>query len=254
MSAARDPVLTLFDESSTTPISPEPAAGVLGAPSVYLWGSSRSLVNLTLYALARRTDPGFGWLEVQSPGGSAPVDPTPHVGLSDPRMDMVTCRAEDLLSRGPMETSTMAKLVRLDGDPGELEKLQQFIALPAPVQAIAARLVPNVGPRVLAIANADHVAELYVRSPDALQEMIRALKESSVSVMLGRGDGRGPRRFLADYVFEVRAEDLRTWERGQLVCERAPDPGAMPAGRHYPLAKLPWAADVFNSARARAAE
>jgi len=243
-----DPLLDIFASAHRPSPGPNPDGDLGRAPSIYLWGTSRPVVNLVLYGLARRTDPDFAWVEIRDRGSLPASGRLGEDGSSEPWGQSIHVRAEELLPRSPVAPPSVSQLVRLDDDPGELDRLQQFVVLPAPVQAFAARSMPNGGPRVLAIPNADRVADLYAGRALTLRRLIQTMQEVSISLMTGRADGPGPLRNVFDYVFEVRSTDLRTWEDGQLLCERTANPKALPVGRAFPLVELAWATDVLSAA------
>jgi hypothetical protein len=250
MSSTRDPVIDIF--ANRHDLGPDDGHGRARdvTPSVYLWGTSRPTVNLVLYALARRADPEFAWLDVQDRGSLHSSHRRLDEGSFELRKESVAVRAEDLLPHPPVVASSLSRIVRLDSDPGELDRLQQFIALPTVVQTLAARSLPNSGPRVVAIPNSDRLADLYAGRPDTLRRLIQTMQEISISLVVGRAEGPGPLRNVFDYVFEVRATDLPAWDRGHLVCEYSQDIDVMAVGRRFPLTALTWAADVLAAAAA----
>ncbi len=248
MTPGRDPVLAMFEVWRRAHAGRGPAGPFDGTPSVYLWGTSRPTVNLVLFALARRTDPEFVWLDVQDRGSSEPLDHGLDRELSDPLKGSVRVRAEELLPQPSVAAASLSHLLRLDSDAGELARLKQFMALPAPVQAIAARSVPKLGPRVLAVPNSDLLADLYIDRPEVLRRIIQTLQELSISFLVGRADRPGPLRFVFDYVFEVRVPSLQTWDQGELVCERSLEPRSIPVGHAFPLNQLSGVADALGGA------
>ena len=252
MSPARDPVVNALESHRETHPGTDPGPDASPSPSVFLWGSSPPVVNLVLYALARRMDPEFVWVNVRDHGAPDPFDELLESGRSKVRTESVAIPPDGLRPNPPMRARSLASLVLLDDAPHDIDRLQRFMALPVTAQEIAARSVPTSGARVLAIPNIDRVSHLYAGQPETAGRVLQALREISVSLMIARGDGPGPLRALCDYVFEVRAHDLASWERGVLVAERSASPEILTVGRALPLADLAWANDVLTAATVRA--
>jgi hypothetical protein len=81
-----------------------------------------------------------------------------------------------------------------------------------------------------------------------LGALARILKDSAVSILVGQVTKEGPLHEWFDYVFEVRAAGLSSWEAGALVCNRTPGLGTSGVGYEAPLAELPWATDILTAA------
>jgi hypothetical protein len=241
-----DPVVSLLRPPETADLVPGSRWTDGFAPSVYLWGSSRPSVNLVLYAMAGRIDSEFAWLQVSDRGAPDEVDRLLMAGWKRPRLDRVAMRAEELLPRPEVEHSFLRRLLDDEGENGEAEMLRQFVTLPPLVQQVVSRHVPHPGTKVLAIPNADRLADLYVGRPFELESLLRVLEETSVSLLVGRSNGPGPLRQLFQYVMEVRVPDLDSWPEGLLIVERAPSENAEFVGQAFSLGQLSWAEELFE--------
>ena len=247
MIIASDPVVPLLKPSEADELIPgsRPTDGC--AASVYLWGSSRPVVNLVLYAMAGRIDPEFAWLQVSDRGNLDAVDRLLMQGWKRPRLDRVALRAAELLPRPEVDPSFMRRLFDDEpGEDGEVERLREFVSLPAAVQQVVSRHVPRRGTKVLAIPNADRLADLYAGRPFELEMLLRVLEETSVSLLTGRSNGPGPLRQLFQYVMELRVPDLASWPEGLLLIEQAPSESADLVGQAFPLGQLAWAEELFG--------
>lgn len=216
---------------------------------MYLWGKSRSVVNSFLYSLARRADPEFTWLHVRD-REPRPVDLLLAEGLPHPRASSVAMHPEALLPGPRMKVASLSWMVSFGERPEELDQLRAFLALPAPLQEVVARPVPAGAPRVLAIPNTDRLTELFAGRIEMLANLARILRESSVSIMVGQVNKDGALRDSFDYVFEVRADGLGSWQQGTLFCERTAPGYADTKGRELPLSRFGWASDVLDAAQA----
>jgi len=246
MMAAPDPVLSLLKASESADAIPEHGWTSGFAPSAYLWGSSRPAVNLVLYAMAGRIDPEFAWLQVSDRGTPDSVDRLLMNGWRRPRLERVAMRAEEFLPRPEVTPSFLHRLFKDDGGEGEVEWLRQFVTLPPLVQTTVSRHVPRRGTKVLAIPNADRLADLYAGRPFELETLLRVLEETSVSLLVGRSNGPGPLRQLFHYVVELRVPDLESWPEGLLIVEQAPSESSEFVGQAFSLGQLPWAEELFQ--------
>jgi len=247
MIVTRDPVVSLLAPAEEAGSVPGSWATDGFAPSAYLWGSSRPVVNLVLYAMAGRIDPEFAWLQVSDRGTPDAIDRLLMEGWKRPRLDRVKMRAEEFLPRPEVSPSFIHRLFEEDGDDGgEMERLRQFVTLPPLVQNVVSRHVPRRGAKVLAIPNADRLADLYSGRPFELESLLRVLEETSVSLLVGRSEGPGPLRQLFQYVMEVRVTDLESWPEGLLIIERAPSENAEFVGEAFSLGQLSWAEELFE--------
>lgn len=215
------------------------------APSVYLWGGSRPVVNLVLYAMAARLDPEFSWVHVSDRGGTDALDLLLNGRWKHPTVDSIDLHASELLPT-PLEHQATLEGLLLDSADAEVDRLRAFVALPRTVQRIVSRHVPDVRPRVIAIPNADRLTDLYAHRAEQLTDALSALAGASVSILVGRADGPGPLRSRFDYVLEVEAEGLDRWSDGRLVVEHTPAGSRSALGRRLRLDRLPWAIDVFG--------
>ena len=248
MAAALDPLIAILEDHRLATEATSLRGVLEGAASVYLWGTSRPLVNSVLYSLARRLDPEFTWLHMRDRSRTDPVDRLLAEDLHRAEASSIPFQAKDLVPRPTMKAASLSWLVKFDESPDELNQLRAFLALPEVFQEAVSRTVPPGAPRVLAIPNSDRLAELFVGRVDRLGALARILKESSVSIMVGQSVRDGPIQDWFDYAFEVRGVDLGSWQQGSLVCERSPNNKGSAAGMKFPLRQLPWAADVLVAA------
>lgn len=244
MTIASDPIVSLLKPSETSTDIPGSNWTDAFAPSVYLWGSSRPAVNLVLYAMAGRIDPEFAWLQVSDRGSPDAVDRL--LMESWQRPDRIAMRAEEFLPRGKVDPSFMRRLFDDDGEEEMAERLRQFVTLPPLVQQMVSRHVPRRGTKVLAIPNADRLADLYAGRPFELETLLRVLEEASVSLLTGRSNGPGPLRQLFQYVMELRISELESWPEGLLIVEHAPSENADLTGQAFSLGQLSWVEELFE--------
>ncbi len=166
------------------------------ATSIYLWGSDRGRLNAAARKIARRLDPGYAWVEVDSGipaeyGGATPA----------------AVSVKDVLPRPAPSATLFWSYLRSRGQQRATDDLREFLAMPDPIQsAVATLLVPEAErPRLLVIANADRVCSAQPRGPWILRPYIEFLASHEISVMVTFA-GR-PCHHRAEYEYSLTTSD-----------------------------------------------
>ena len=218
--------------------------------SVLVFGPSRPLVNLTLYALAEATTPDFQWLDIGVPGEERPaVDPIQLGWIPEDRLWLVE-RPEALRPDDLTANLALFGLIRSDEPPATLTQITEFLRLPETSQRILA-LRPNDGrPGALAVTNAHRVMAVY--PPNRVPPILALHIHAGYSVLVGYADSAGPGRSAFDFVFHLDGADVREWRKSHLVCEKGITTGPLRDGRPVALEEIPVLADVLESATSTA--
>jgi hypothetical protein len=248
MAETLDPLLVLLQDFHGTP-DIAAATGVLeGAGSVYLWGRSRPVVDSVLYSLARRIDPEFAWIHILDRSRADSVDQLLATDIRPWANGTISVQPRDLVPRPAIERAALSWLVVADDDPVEFDRLRDFLALPDALQEAVGRPVRAGASRVVAVPSSDRLVELFSGKVESMWKIAQILKDSSVSVLVSATTDDSPLRDWFDYSFEVRAEDLTSWQDGSLVCERIPGRPSTAPETTVPLTQLWWATDVLTAA------
>ncbi len=140
------------------------AAGVSGrgpVPSVLVHGSSRSLVNLLLYAVSENANQEFRWLDVRTPEESVPRWDPVRLGWIDSKrvwtIDPVSGLEPDHLGAN----AALFEIVRSDEPPETLAHIAEFLRLPALVQEILGEMPPTGNANLLAVSNVDRLEQRF---------------------------------------------------------------------------------------------
>ncbi len=216
-----------------------------GAWSTFVWGASRAVTKRVLYALARANDPHLYWVDVRS--AADPVeDPDPALAGWVPENHLlVTRRPEEARPQATMDPPALWSIVRSDEPERVLAQLSDFLRLPPIAQEIIARTSAGGGRHVVAVANVDRVRAYYPTSPEATRPVLDPFLAASILPFLGSIGTPSDARWAFDFVFEVRATDLRSWEAGWLVCEKAHAGTSFRTSHAIPLRSLPEVAEVL---------
>ena len=219
--------------------------------SVFVYGDSRPLVNLTLYALATNTNPEFQWVEIR-PKDVVPtsVDPFPlgwiprdRVWIVDPPSDL---RPNESGAHLPI-----FDMVRHDEPSEELHQLTDFLHLPDRSQTILARHAPLDRPGVVAVSNAQEVQAAF---PSGLVPSILNIhRRAGFSVLVGWGTDASEGRSLFDYVFRLERPKSPAdgWRDAVLVCEKGISRGPLAGQGPVRLTEIPQLARVLSNVTAR---
>jgi hypothetical protein len=214
--------------------------------SVLIYGPSRPLVNLTLFAFAEAITPQFHWLDIGVPGEERPpVDPVQLGWIPEDRLWQVerpdALRPDDLTAN-----LALFGLIRSDEPPATLTQIIEFLRLPDTSQRILSTR-PNDGrPGALAVTNAHRVIAAYPanRVPPILAVHLNA----GFSVLVGFADVAGPGRAFFDFVFRLDCQNVADWPTGHLICEKGITSGPLRDARPVALSEIPMLSDVLSRA------
>lgn len=239
----RAPVLRGGGRSPSTQLPPR----LFERPtSVFVYGPSRPMVNLALFALAEATTPQFQWLDILPPGEERPTDDPVRLGwVRDDQLWVVETACEfqpDPLSADPPVFS----LIRSDEPPTTVTELREFVRLPETSQRILATPPPSNGPGVVAVPNAHRVMAKFPAAQ--IPSLIHAHHSAGFSVYVGYAEGAGMGRTAFDFVFRLDGERPENWRSSRLSCEKGISAGPLRANRAVGLADLPLFASVFSRA------
>ena len=219
------------------------------AHSVFVYGPSRPLVRLTLFALASSVNPLFHWVEFASPSVErTPCDPVRLGWIPEDRLWLIDPtdppRPDDVSRNLPI-----SKLISANEPPESLNHFAEFLRLPELSQQIIASQAPDGHPGVVAVTNVQHVADVF--SHDRVPSILSVHRHSGFSVMVGHDETAGPGRELFDFVFRLEGtgDRLNDWKRYKLVGEKGITSGPLRDRRPVRLDDIPLLDAVLSEAR-----
>jgi hypothetical protein len=213
-----------------------------------MYGPSRPLVNLTLYAFAAATTPAFQWVDIQVPGEERlPWDPVRLGWIPDDRRWSIdhpsALRPDDLTAN-----LALFALIRSDEPSPNLLQITEFLRLPEISQRIlAARPLPG-HPGVVAVPNAHRVVATF--GAGEVPAILSVHRSAGYSVYIGYADAPGAGKERFDYVFELDGESVAGWRASHLTCAKGISSGPLADGRPAALEEIPLVADVVTRATA----
>ena len=218
--------------------------------SLFVYGESRPLVNLVLYAFSDRTHPDFHWFDVRGPS-DAVTEPDPaRLGWVDRSRLWEIDQFEGLAADNARANAAVFELVRSDEPPEVLARLADLLRLPRAVREILAAAERSETPALLAVANADRLARSF---PDStLSSVLEAFEESGCSLFVGatESDPLARRRFT--HVVRVEGSDVRRWAESSIVLESTAPFAALSGGRRFELSEVDFLARVLRRAHGSA--
>ena len=225
------------------PIPPEESVSVLDLPAflsrrpvtVFVYGSSRDLVDLVTYGLVAWVGSEFSWIDLRagelSPSGTSP----PRLGFI-PRDRLVVVDEIDEMTPSRLGRDAVRSLIRTDEPPDSMERLSAFARLPRPIQLALARAVPGPRPAIMVVSNAHRLTALYGAS--TMPEAVRELTSLGASTFLAFADRPPDIRFAFDFVLRVVGSGPDNWTEATLEFERARAMGPSMRGRRVRLGKV----------------
>jgi len=217
--------------------------------SVLVFGPSRPLVRLTLFALASRTNPRFHWVEFSPPATErTPCDPVRLGWIPQDRLWLVDPARPLEPNEGAMADS-LSKMISTEEPPESRSRFAEFLRLPDLSQQIIASQVPNGHPGVVAVSEVQQASETF--APEQVGSILALHQELGFSVMVGHY--RPPRndRDVFDFVFRLQGEGerLEDWKHYQLTCEKGATVGPLRDRRPVPVGGIPLLYNVLSRAR-----
>jgi len=217
--------------------------------SVLVFGPSRRLVRLTLFALASHTNPDFHWVEFRSSVTErTPCDPVRLGWIPENRLWLI----DSPRSLEPKDADMpvgLSKLISAEEPPDSRSRLVEFLRLPELSQQIIASQTPDGHPGVVAVSEIEHAPDMF--SSSHVVSILSVHQDLGLSVMVGHYSTPGPGRDLFDFVFRLQGEGerLEDWKHYQLICEKGVNTGPFRERRPISLREIPLLDEVVSRAR-----
>lgn len=216
--------------------------------TIFVYGASRSVVNLTLYALASEANPEFFWVELgEFADRRDPLDPV-HLGWIPQNRLWLVGEPDPFRRPAVSGLSRLLDIIRADESPESLDQFAEFLNLPDRSQEMFTSRDPAGRPGVVAVTDSHHLqGELSARR---ISSLLSVHLNAGVSLMVGAGESAGPLRDLFGFVFRLEGPRRAPgdWRRHQLVCEKGISSGPLGDLRPIGLETVPLLREVFSRA------
>jgi hypothetical protein len=223
--------------------------------SLFVYGPSLPLVNLTLYAFAAAANPAFVWINVRP--HSEPLDGGDPATLGwVPTSRLLTFEhAEEIRPRERVADTAVSNLIAPDESPASVERLLAFVRLPDLTQRLLAVQPGGTPAGLVVVPNCHGLAPRFARAE--VGAIIDAHLRAGYSLFVGYPElyeghhhPAGPGRNVFEHVFRIEGQGIQDWEACRLVCEKAPAGSGFPVGEGRALPEIPFVSETFRRARA----
>ncbi len=208
-----------------------PAAGAAGisgrgpVPSVLVHGSSRSLVNLLLYAISENVNREFRWIDIRTVEENVPRWDPVRLGWIDSKRVWTIDPVSGLESEPVDSGAALFDIVRSDEPPETLAHVAEFLRLPALVQEILGEMPPAGDANLLAIANSDRLEQRFDVS--ALGPALSAFAWARCALFVGYTGPPPPGAEQFNQSIRIEGDSPTLWRDARIHFERgAPLAGA----------------------------
>jgi len=214
--------------------------------SVFIYGPSRPLVSLALFAFAEATTPDFQWLDIGVPGEERTAFDPVRLGWIPGKRLWKVDRPDALRPDHPSANLALFTLIRSDESPSALQHLSEFLRLPDTSQKILATRRNDGRPGAIAVTNAHRVMATF--PSERIPPILAVHRDAGFSVFVGYSEVAGAGRSFFDFVFRLDCELIAEWRKGHLVCEKGIESGPLRDSRPVPLGEIPMLVEVLSRA------
>jgi hypothetical protein len=216
------------------------------APSAIVYGGSRPLVNLVLYALGSNANPRLLWLDVRPKSEPRSQWDPVRMGWLDERRVWSAEPDRALAPDAASERVAIFDVVRADEPPAMLARLAEFLRLPPTIQEILAEMPPSGHTNVLAVANVDRISGSF--PAQTLAPILSAFAWARCSLYVGFAGTTPPAVAPFSHVVRVEGSSPANWRDGQVHFEKGQFTDGPAAGTSLAIGQLPYLERVFRQA------
>jgi hypothetical protein len=214
-----------------------------GPTSTIVWGDDRSLLNWVAYALASATDPEFVWTDVRFPDQVLPTtDPLSRNLIPKERLTVVGPR--ELQPNDSAANVAVSAVIRSDEPPDNVQRVLDFLRLPATTQRTLEQPRPAGQPRVAVLSNGQRIVAFYP-TPEVIDPTIRAIVGADIILIMTLADAGPSGRFRFANVLHIEGSVREGWRNAQVDVEQWIPEGPLKAGTKLRLADLSPVSEVL---------
>jgi len=212
--------------------------------SVFICGTSRSLLNWVAYALAAASDSQFVWTDVRLEGEVvAPDDPLSRDLIPSDRFRLVS--PAELTPDDATANVAVSAVIRDDDIPEDVQRTVEFLRLPAKTQELLANTGGRDSPPVVVLSNGHRLVAIY-HDLTVVQPTVRAIVGSGVVLIMTFADAPPGGRAAFDVILHIEGGDPTAWRLAKLRVEKAPTESVFNAGTEALLADIGPVASVLR--------
>lgn len=213
--------------------------------TIFLYGPPGPLLDWVAWSFATTAHGGYRWSEVRS--REDPTDPEGPVARKAVPPELLSVRdPRDVApDHGPANAAITAA-VRPDGHSLELERLTDFLRLPAPTKALIGSTTPGAPPLVLVISNGHRLLPQF--TAQTVRSTIQVLTSHGITVIDVFPQAPSTARFIFNNVWRLDGSSIENWRTTKLIVEQAEESGPLPSGREATLGEIEAVATTLQHA------
>lgn len=220
--------------------------GFRSPSSVFISGTSRSLLKWFAFAALAPHAPRVYWTDVRLPGEILdPIDPMTLHAI--PAKSVYVLLPEELApdDRGAQQAESAAtRMIRPDPASHTLEGLVEFLRMPTHAQELISATGRRGIPSILVTANAQRLATVY--SPERIAPLMRIMLDSGTCQIALWAEAPTTHTSMFDVILHLEGTDPKDWRNATIRCERGITTGPLAVGPAVRLADVPQIATVLH--------
>jgi hypothetical protein len=219
-----------------------------GSPPVttLVYGPSRPLVTLLLYALADDANPRFHWLDIRRESEPPATWDPGRLGWLEERRSWVADPVQGLSPDNARANAAIFHVIRSDEPPAVLSRLTDFLRLPPTIQEILGEMPAAGDSNLLAVANVDRISGSIPES--ALGPILAAFAWLRCALFVGHVGSPGAAAGRFTRVVRIDGSALDLWREARVYFERGDGPDATAGARGLSPEQLPFLERAFKRA------
>ncbi len=221
-------------------------AGFGKPTSVFIWGTSRSLLKWFAFASLAPYASRVYWTDVRLPGEIPdPIDPITAHAIPEESVYVLSPRDLQPDDQGARQAEVAAAtMLRSDETTNSLQGLVEFLRMPSHAQKLISATGRPDAPSILVTANAQRLATVY--SVDRVAPLMRAMLESGTCQVALWAEAPTSHTEMFDVILHLEGNDPTDWRNARVRCEKGISTGPLASGKPSRLSDLKPIATVLE--------
>ncbi|MGA8710660.1 MAG: hypothetical protein WB786_05465 [Thermoplasmata archaeon] len=213
--------------------------GGFGKPSsVFISGSSRSLLKWFAFASLAPYTSRVYWTDVRLPGEILdPLDPMSIHAIPEESVYVLLPRDLSPDDQGAHQAEVAAAtMLRSDASANSIEGLVEFLRMPSHAQKLISATGRPGAPSILVTANAQRLASAYPQ--DRIAPLMRTMLESGTCQVALWAEAPTTFTSIFDIILHVEGNGSADWRNATVRCEKGISAGPLASGRTTRLSEI----------------
>jgi len=223
----------------SAPSAEEPFPGGFGRPSsVFISGTSRTLLKWFAFASLRPYASRVYWTDVRLPGEIPdPLDPMTLRVIPEESVYVLSPRELQPDDQGALQAeAAAATMLKSDETPNSLQGLVEFLRMPSHAQKLISSTGRPDAPSILVTANAQRLATVY--SEERIAPLMRVMLEAGTCQVALWAEAPTSLTSIFDVILHVEGSGPSDWQSATVRCDKGISTGPLASGRTHRLAEI----------------